>query len=218
VAEALDGRMAGAIATGLDWQRGPQKIGWFGDRVVCVGDWQPVPHAAGLTPEAFHEAVPRAPRVILFGAGHVSEAIARVAVATDFRVVVVDDRAEFANRERFPGAEVVVDDLRAALARFTYDADDYVIACTRGHAQDALVVEATAASAARYVGMLGSERKRAVIWKALEQAGVPPASLRRVKVPIGESIGADTPAEIGVSVMAELIRVRRAATARPSGT
>ena len=71
------------------------------------------------------------------------------------------------------------------------------------------MVEATAGTDACYVGMLGSQRKRAVIWKALQQAGVPPASLQRVKVPIGEAIGADTPAEIGVSVMAELIRLRR---------
>ena len=169
---------------------------------MVLGDWP-------FDGEAFQELVPRAPRLVLFGAGHVAEAIARVAAGTDFHVVVVDDRSDFANADRFPEAEVVVDDLRAALASFAWDADDYVIACTRGHAQDALVVEATAGSEARYVGMLGSRRKQAVIWKALEQAGVPPERLARVKVPIGEEIGADTPAEIGVSVLAELIRVRR---------
>jgi xanthine dehydrogenase accessory factor len=104
---------------------------------------------------------------------------------------------------------VIVRDLPGALTALTLDADDYVIACTRGHAMDAVVVEGTAASAARYVGMLGSRRKREVIWKALETAGVPRAALERVKVPIGEEIGADTPGEIGISVMAELIRVRR---------
>jgi len=159
--------------------------------------------------EVFEERVPRAPRLVLFGAGHVAEAIAQVAAATDFRVTVVDDRVEFANPDRFPGAEVVVDDLRAALSGFTWDADDYVIACTRGHAQDALVVQALAGSPARYVGMLGSRRKQAVIWQALAQAGVRAQDLARVRVPIGEAIGADTPGEIGVSVMAELIRLRR---------
>jgi xanthine dehydrogenase accessory factor len=77
---------------------------------------------------------------------------------------------------------------------------------------DAVVVGGTAASAARYVGMLGSRRKREVIWKALEISGVPRSALERVKVPIGEEIGADTPGEIGIAVMAELIRLRRLGT------
>ncbi|MDH5199164.1 MAG: XdhC family protein, partial [Gemmatimonadota bacterium] len=163
-----------------------------------------------VTADLFIEPLPRIPRLILFGAGHVGAEIARAAAATDFHVVVVDDREEFANRDRFPtAAEVIVRDLPGALAALTLDGDDYVIACTRGHAMDALVVERTAASAARYVGMLGSRRKREVIWKALETAGVPRAALERVKVPIGEDIGADTPGEIGIAVMAELIRLRR---------
>ena len=202
VASALERRVAGTVRTARTWSAGPRKEALLGDTTVAVG-------AGPLGEEAFVESVPRSPRLVLFGAGHVSEAIARVAAGTDFRVVVVDDRADFANADRFPDAEVCVEDLRAALDTFVWDRDDYVIACTRGHAQDALVVAATAASDAGYVGMLGSRRKQVVIWKALERAGVSQAALRRVKVPIGEAIGADTPAEIGVSVMAELIRIRR---------
>ena len=122
----------------------------------------------------------------------------------------MDDRAEFADRDRLSGVdEVIADDFRAVLDRLVLDGDDFVLATTRGHSFDAYIVERTAASDARYVGMLGSRRKKEVIWRALREAGVSQEALARVRVPIGESIGADTPAEIAVSVVAELIRIRR---------
>ncbi len=221
VADAIDRRRRAAVVTALDWTAGPRKALHGEGEVRSIGNWSiPAASAASaaaaaapnVDPEAglFIEPLPRVPRLILFGAGHVAAEIARAAAGTDFHVVVVDDREEFANRERFPtAAEVVAADLRTTLDGLVVDGDDYVIACTRGHAMDAIVVERTAASPARYVGMLGSRRKQAVIWKALEAAGVPRAALERVKVPIGEDIGADTPGEIGIAVMAELIRLRR---------
>jgi len=106
-------------------------------------------------------------------------------------------------------SEIVVEDFRSVLDRMEFDEDDYVIAATRGHSFDAYIVERTAASGAGYVGMLGSQRKRAVIWRALEAAGVDPKVLKRVRSPIGVEIGADTPVEIAVSVVAELVRLRR---------
>jgi xanthine dehydrogenase accessory factor len=217
VADAIDTRTRGTVFTALDWSAGPRKTLQAGGSRRTIGT--PVIPVTPVTPVApvvdaeaglLIEPLPRVPRLILFGAGHVGAEIARAAAATDFHVVVVDDRDEFANRERFPSAaEVIVRDLPGALAALTLDDDDYVISCTRGHAMDAVVVAGTAASAARYVGMLGSRRKREVIWKALEASGVPRAALERVKVPIGEEIGADTPGEIGIAVMAELIRLRR---------
>jgi xanthine dehydrogenase accessory factor len=147
---------------------------------------------------------------VIFGAGHVGAEVAKVAAGAGFHVLLIDDRAEFANGERVLWAhEVQVTDFRAALDRLVLDGDDYLLATTRGHSHDAYIIERTAASPARYVGMLGSRRKREVIWKALEEAGVPRAALERVRVPIGEPIGAETPAEIAVSVVAELIKVRR---------
>jgi xanthine dehydrogenase accessory factor len=152
------------------------------------------------------------PRLIIFGAGHVGAAIAAVAATVGFHVVVVDDRDDFANQENVPGAdEIIVDDFGKALDDFSLDGDDYVLATTRGHSYDAIIVERTATSRARYVGMLGSRRKHAVIHKALLTAGVPASALDRVKTPIGLPIGADTPAEIAVSVVAELIQTRRLA-------
>jgi xanthine dehydrogenase accessory factor len=231
VADAIANRTAGTVLTALDWSHGPHKALYLADRLRAVGNWpvSPVPPAACAAPAAsaavldhdsglFIEPIPRVPRLILFGAGHVGAEIARAAAATDFHVVVVDDRADFANATRFPwAAQVIVRDLRAALDDLVLDEDDHVIACTRGHAMDALIIERTAASAARYVGMLGSRRKQAVIWKALETAGVPRSALERVKVPIGEGIGADTPGEIGIAVMAELIRLRRTGQAGGTG-
>jgi xanthine dehydrogenase accessory factor len=219
VAEAIAAREAGSVVTALDWSQGPRKAARAGARTLCVGAWED-PDLAALdrltAPSAsdrlFTEPIVRRPRLIVFGAGHVGCEIARAAAGTDFHVTVVDDRAEFANAGRLPTAdEIRVTDLRRALEDLRLDADDYVIACTRGHAMDALVVERTAASGARYVGMLGSRRKREVIWKALADAGVPRPALERVRVPIGEDIGADTPAEIGIAVLAELIRIRRSA-------
>jgi xanthine dehydrogenase accessory factor len=159
---------------------------------------------------AFVEPIVRMPRLTIFGAGHVGAELAQLAVRAGFYVVVVDDRAEFANAGRVPAAnEIVVDDFRKVLDRLVFDEDDYVIAATRGHSFDAYIIERTAASGAGYVGMLGSQRKRAVIWRALEAAGVPAEALQRVRSPIGVEIGADTPAEIAVSVVAELVRLRR---------
>jgi xanthine dehydrogenase accessory factor len=136
--------------------------------------------------------------------------IAKLARGVGFHVVVIDDRAEFANKERLPWAnEVIVADFRRALERFEFDADDFVLATTRGHSFDAQIIEYAADSSARYVGMLGSKRKKAVILKALRVAGVPQDALDRVVTPIGLEIGADTPAEIAVSVVAELVKVRR---------
>jgi xanthine dehydrogenase accessory factor len=229
VADAIAGRRWAGVVTALDWERGPRKAACIDDAALVVGEWRlgtataaalsaasavsaaTVDESAGL----FAEPIARMPRLVIFGAGHVGCEIARAAAATDFHVVVADDREEFANPDRLPSAdEIQVADLRQTLEALTLDQDDYVIACTRGHAMDALVVERTAASPARYVGMLGSRRKREVIWKALAAAGVPRPALERVKVPIGEDIGADTPAEIGIAVMAELIRVRRGAVGR----
>jgi xanthine dehydrogenase accessory factor len=159
---------------------------------------------------ALVEPLERVPRVVIFGAGYVGRAIAKVAADAGFYVLITDDREEFADPDRMPWAhEVIAADFRAVLDRLSLDADDYVLAATRGHGYDAEVVERTATSPARYVGMLGSARKRAVIFEALQRAGVPREALQRVRVPIGEDIGADTPAEIAVSVVAELIRVRR---------
>jgi xanthine dehydrogenase accessory factor len=150
------------------------------------------------------------PRVLVFGAGHVGSAIAQAADAAGFRVVVVDDRPEFADPSRFPRRlTVCAASVDEALSRFPIGPADAVVIATRGHRHDAVILERVAASAATYVGLLGSRRKQAVVTKALATAGVPAEALARVRVPVGLAIGAVTPEEIAVSIVAELIQWRR---------
>lgn len=221
VAAGIGQRERVAVCTALDAGVGV-KFAYIGESTYTATD-QPAPFdlasvwsASGSgtyvdqTTSMFVERIPRQPRVVVFGAGHVGAQIAKVAAGAGFHVVVVDDREEFANTARVPDAhEVIVADFSDVLNRIRLDEDDYVIAATRGHSYDATIVQLTAASPARYVGMLGSKRKRAVIFRVLEKAGLDPAQLKRVRSPIGVEIGADDPAEIAVSVVAELIRSRR---------
>ncbi len=168
--------------------------------------------AATLTRDGrfMEERLVAATRVFVFGAGHVGTAIARAAAAAGFRVVVIDDRAEYADASRFSnGIAVLAADAETALTRYPLTPGDGVVIATRGHRNDALILERVATSPAGYVGLLGSRRKKAVVTKGLKAAGVPAKSLQRVRVPVGLPIGAVTPEEIAVSVVAELIGWRR---------
>jgi xanthine dehydrogenase accessory factor len=156
------------------------------------------------------ERLALAPRVIVFGAGHVGRAVALAAHTAGFRIVVVDDRPEFADAARFPGDVAVrVATVSEALAALPLQPADAIVIATRGHRHDAMVLERVAASSAGYVGLLGSRRKRSILTQALHRAGVPAAALQRVRVPVGLPIGAVTPEEIAVSIVAELIAWRR---------
>jgi len=155
------------------------------------------------------------PRLVLFGGGHVAAAIARVAAPVGFRVVVCDDREEFASRARHPDAhETWCGALGELARRIAPAADDYVLAVTRGHDQDGEVLAALHAAGARprYLGMIGSKAKRAQVVEKLAAAGVPADFLAGVRSPMGLAIGARTHEEIAVSVVAELIQVRRLGT------
>ena len=197
---------SGLVRTATDWSRaGPIKTfeqladGRAGAAATLSRDGRFV-----------EERLLLAPRVFVFGAGHVGAAIARAAAAAGFRVVVIDDRAEYADPTRFPeGVDAFVSDVEGALARYPLMAADAVVIATRGHRNDALILERVATSPAGYVGLLGSRRKKVVVTKGLKAAGVPAKSLQRVRVPVGLAIGAVTPDEIAVSVVAELIAWRR---------
>lgn len=159
--------------------------------------------------DVFIEPLERAAHLYIVGAGHVSVALARFAADTGFRVHVVDDRQRFANAERFPAAaEVVVDTIADALARATWPPDAYVVVVTRGHRFDFDALRALSGRPFRYVGMIGSRAKVKRVLDALSAANCPADWLARVHAPIGLDIGAVTPAEIAVSILAELVAVR----------
>jgi xanthine dehydrogenase accessory factor len=169
------------------------------DGLVCGGRMQ-----------VFIEPIEGTPVLCLFGAGHVAQPLARMAKACGFRVEVADDRVKFANAERFPDADLVlVDGFAAAAARMTLGPRSYAVVVTRGHKGDAEALEAALARGSRYVGLLGSRPKVVHIFTALEERGIAKEQLARINAPMGLEIGAQTPDEIAVSILAELIAVRR---------
>ena len=161
--------------------------------------------------EVFIEPIEPSPAVYIFGAGHVGQFVARVAHDAGFRVHVVDDREKFANRERFPeAAEIVVDDIPAWLARTSLPSSAYAVIVTRGHRHDLDALRALAPRNLRYLGLIGSRAKVKRIYDVLvEDGSVAIDHLENVHAPIGLDIGAVTPQEIAVAIVAELIAVRR---------
>ena len=151
------------------------------------------------------------PRLYIIGAGHVGFHLARVARDAGFQLHVVDDREKFANPERFPGADVVVEPIPDWLGRAELPASAYVVVLTRGHQHDLDAVRALAPREFKYLGLIGSRAKIARIFDALRTEGMSSECLERLHAPIGLEIGAVTPAEIAISILAELIAVRRGA-------
>lgn len=154
--------------------------------------------------------------LFLVGAGHVAACTAEAAARVGFRVIAMDDRAEFANRERFPQADetVVLSSFADCFNGYPIGPDSYIVIVTRGHMHDREVLEQALATEAGYVGMIGSRRKRDTIYHYLLEHGTRKSQLDRVHCPIGLSIAADTPEEIAVSIVAELIQERAAGKRR----
>jgi xanthine dehydrogenase accessory factor len=149
------------------------------------------------------------PRLFIVGAGHVGFHLAHAAADVGFRIHVVDDREKFANADRFPRAEIVVEPIPEWLHRVELPASAYVVVVTRGHQHDLEAMRALAARDLKYLGLIGSRAKVARIYDALREEGMPTECLQRVHAPIGLEIGAVTPAEIAISILAELIAVTR---------
>jgi len=160
--------------------------------------------------EVFIEPIESTPTLCLFGAGHVAQPLARMAKAAGFRVEVADDRVKFANRQRFPEADrIVVDEFPAAAEQMTLGRESYAVVVTRGHKGDAEALSAVLGKGLRFVGLLASRPKLVHLVATLEERGVAPSELATIHAPLGLEIGATTPEEIAVSVLAEMIAVRR---------
>jgi xanthine dehydrogenase accessory factor len=149
------------------------------------------------------------PTVYLFGGGHISEQVAPLAKKVHFKVVVIDDREMFANRNRFPEAdEVIVSEFVTSFDQLNIDDSSYLIIVTRGHLYDGFVLEQALKTKACYIGMIGSKKKIRTLYQNLMERGIAKETLERVHAPIGIDIHSETPEEIAVSIVAELIKVR----------
>jgi xanthine dehydrogenase accessory factor len=163
----------------------------------------------GGTVEIFIEPILPQPIVYLFGGGHVSTAVAKAAQAVGFGVGVIDDREAFANSQRFPMAQEIFTSYDDAFAKLQPNSSSYLVIVTRGHKEDMRVLAWGVRTPARYVGMIGSRRKVLSVYKALEKEGYTMEEFERVYAPMGIDIGALSPEEIAVSIVAELVAVRR---------
>jgi xanthine dehydrogenase accessory factor len=156
------------------------------------------------------------PTLLIAGAGHVGQPLAQFGQQLGFRIVVADDRAEFANTDRFPGAdELIVGPFAELGQRFVPSPRTYVVIATRGHEFDEVVLKQVVNSPAAYIGMIGSRNKVRSVFDTLMAAGVNKDRLARVYAPIGLRTGGQTPAEIAVSVLAEIIAVQHGGTGEP---
>src|SRR5262250_687045 len=163
----------------------------------------------GGTLEIFVEPILPQPTLYIFGAGHVSTALARVAHQAGFAIGIIDDRESFANAERFPMASEIHTSFAESFEKIQPNSASYLVIVTRGHKDDMRVLAWAVTTDARYIGMIGSKRKVLSVYQALRKEGFPAERFERVHAPVGLDIGALTPEEIAVSIVGELIAVRR---------
>lgn len=182
----------------------------FVARAMAPATGAPTPRVTSLDDahDQLIDVVAGQPRVIIAGGGHVSLALYRQAMLLDFDVTVLEDRPHFAGRARFPGAEVIEADVPGTIASLEYGWHSYLVIATRGHKMDGDCVLAALRTNARYVGLLGSRRKKALIEQMVKDAGIPAERRAVVRSPIGLNLGGRTPAEIALAIMAEIVQER----------
>ncbi|HEY9643298.1 MAG TPA: XdhC/CoxI family protein [Coleofasciculaceae cyanobacterium] len=162
--------------------------------------------------QAYVERLQLPPTLLIVGAGHVGEQLAKVADLIGFRVLVQDDRSEWANSDRYPQAARIYNQaIAAVLDQLTGCGQLYITLVTRGYQQDLEALKSILQHQVsyQYLGMIGSQKRVSTVYRELQQAGISPALFKTIHAPIGLNIGALTPAEIAVSISAELIQVRR---------
>jgi xanthine dehydrogenase accessory factor len=213
-----DGSIAGTIGGGCVeaevWQAAREVMESEKPRSLTFNLNQDPKYDTGLvcggTLDIFIEPVLPPALLYVFGAGHISVNLYRVARGAGFDVTVIDDREAYASRQRFPEAkEIIAEDFDQAMARLAPNESSYIVIVTRGHRDDMRVLRWAVQTPARYVGMIGSKRKTITIFRELTKEGIAAARFDRVHAPVGLDIGAITPEEIAVAITAELIAVRR---------
>src|SRR5947207_6344313 len=211
-----DGSILGTIGGGCVeaevWQAAREVMKSENPRTLTFNLNQDPKYDTGLvcggTLDIFVEPILPPAALYIFGAGHVSVNLYKVARNAGFDLTIVDDRASYANRERFPEAkQVIAEDFEQAMARITPNEASYIVIVTRGHRDDMRVLRWAIQTPARYIGMIGSKRKTIAIFRELTKEGIAPQLFERVHAPVGLDIGAVTPEEIAVAITAELIAV-----------
>ena len=163
-------------------------------------------HCGGKMKVLIEPIIP-APKAIIFGGGHISIVLAKILKLLEFHITVTDDRRKYANKKRFPEAdEIIVGDYNKQFSKFKINDNTYLIIVTRAHSQDEICLFHSLKANARYIGMIGSKNKFEIIKTNLLKRGFKKKDLERVHCPIGIDIGAQTPEEIAVSIVAEIIR------------
>ena len=160
--------------------------------------------------DVFLEPILPSATLYLFGAGHISQTTAAIGKMLGFRVVVIDPRPEHNNRDRFPGADaLVVEEYDGAFSKLNVEEDSYIVIYTTGHVLDEQCLHFAAGTKAKYIGMIGSRKKVKEVKERVLQKGVAQQQLDGVHAPIGLDIGAETPEEIAISILAEIIKAKR---------
>jgi xanthine dehydrogenase accessory factor len=216
-----DGSMLGTIGGGCVeaevWNAAREVIGTEKPKHLNFNLGQDAAYDNGLICggqlDVYIEPVMPLPVAVVFGAGHISRSLSQVAGLAGFSTAIVDNRESFANRERFPEAgEIFAAEYEEVFPKLHVNDSTYLIIVTRGHRDDMRVLRWAVTAGARYVAMVGSKRKVLNVIRELEKEGVPREALERIHAPMGLNIGAVTPEEIAISVVAEMIAVRRNAT------
>jgi xanthine dehydrogenase accessory factor len=213
-----DGSMAGTIGGGCVeaevWNAAREVIDTEKPRHLTFNLGQDAAYDNGLICggqlDVFVEAVVPQPRAFIFGAGHISKSLSKAATLAGFETVIIDNRESFANRERFPEAgEIYAAEYEEVFPQLAINETSYVVIVTRGHRDDMRVLRWAAGTQARYISMIGSKRKVINVVRELEKEGVSREAMERIFAPMGLDIGAISPEEIAISVVAEMIAVRR---------
>jgi xanthine dehydrogenase accessory factor len=167
--------------------------------MICGGDT-----------ELFIEPITAESTMYIFGGGHIALTLAKIASLLSFKIVVIDDRPEYANAERFPEAEqTLVEDFSTVFQKLKINKSSYLVIVTYNHKGDEIVLEQALSTGAKYIGMIGSKMKNKTIFSHLLEKGISQEQLDRVHAPIGVEINAQTPEEIAISIMAEIIQIKR---------
>jgi xanthine dehydrogenase accessory factor len=150
------------------------------------------------------------PHLVILGAGHVGKALSKVARFSGFKVTVADDRGEYANRDNIPDAhDTIISNYESVFSKVPVDKNTFLVIATRGHNHDLDALKAALKTEANYIGLLGSKRKKALLFKTLKDEGFSQTDIDRVIIPVGLPIGSVTPEEIAISIMAQIIKYRR---------